>query len=171
MKSVLILRHAKSSWGDSSLADHERPLAPRGVRAAERMGRYIAASKPTPDLVVCSSALRAQQTLAHVLSHLESDLRVETEPAVYGASPETLLAKLREIDDASRSVLLIGHEPAVSELSCLMSASDGSNALRRLARGFPTAALAELRFDVARWAELEPGAGTLRRFVRPKDLD
>jgi phosphohistidine phosphatase len=171
MKTALLLRHAKSSWDDSTLDDHNRPLAPRGARAADRMGRYFAASNLRPDLVLCSSARRALETLEGLRTHFEDELRIETEPRIYGASPAELLELLRALDDAVRAALLIGHEPSISQLACGLIRPDGSSAIQKMERKFPTAALAEVCFDAEHWRDIELENGMLRQFVRPRDLD
>ena len=170
MKRLYLLRHAKSSWEDGSLADHDRPLAPRGERAARAMGRHLAQSGTAPDEVLCSSARRALETLARLRAALDPEPRVRTERAVYQATSEKLLARIRAVDDIVESLLVIGHEPTISELACELAAPDASKAWLRMGRKFPTAACAEIHFDVERWRDLAPPRGELRRFIRPKDL-
>jgi len=171
VKTTLLLRHAKSNWDDPTLDDHSRPLAARGVRAADRMGRYLAELDLRPDLVLCSSARRALETLEGLRPHLEAELRVDREPRIYGALAAELFELLRALDDADRGVLLIGHDPSISQLACGLTRPDGSAARQKMERKFPTAALAEVHFDAERWRDIEPESGILRRFVRPRDLD
>lgn len=166
-RQVWLLRHAKSSWNDPALADEDRPLAPRGERDAATMASYLASVDPPP-LVLCSTGLRARQTLAAVLPSLGSPLEVTVEPALYTFDSSVLIERLRRLDDGVASVLLVGHNPALEELAGWLS-SDGERR-RRLEAKFPTAALATIDLPDAPWSSLREGVGTLTRFVVPKDL-
>jgi phosphohistidine phosphatase len=163
MPRLYLLRHAKSSWDEPSLADHDRPLAPRGQRAADMMGEHLQAEGVAPSLVLCSSAVRARETLAGI--GLEEGAVVER--GLYGASEGALLDRLRKLPDDVSSAMLIGHNPGMQELT-LMLAGEGSQ-LGRVHKKFPTAALATLDFD-GDWSSLRPHAARLTAFVRPKDL-
>jgi phosphohistidine phosphatase len=158
-----IARHAKSSWEDHDLPDHDRPLAARGRKAAKRMAKHLRDEGISPSLVLCSSARRTRETLERV--EPGGDVRVERE--LYGASASELLERLRRVPDETQSVMLIGHNPAVQELA-LELAADGDR-LADVERKFPTCALATLSVR-GRWSELEAGAAELVAFVRPKDL-
>src|SRR6476620_11325492 len=110
MKTVLLLRHAKSAWGQPGLDDHERPLNRRGERAAEAMAEYIVHNAPRPDLILCSTALRTRQTLAPLVHRLVSPAPpIALEKSLYLASKPALLVRLRAVPDDVRAVLLIGH--------------------------------------------------------------
>lgn len=160
-RQLLLLRHGKSSWDEPGLADHERPLAPRGRRASRRMGRYLRREGIAVDLVLCSSARRARQTAE--LADLAGELRIES--GLYAASAEQLLARLRTLPDAVRTAMLIGHNPALHDLAAGLAGEAGGLSDRK----FPTAALATLRFT-GPWTGLEWGGAALVSFVRPKDL-
>lgn len=166
MKRLLLLRHAKSSWDDPSLADHERPLAPRGHRAAEWMAEYLRSSVPHPDLVLCSSALRTRETLDR-MSKAFGDAEVVVDDDLYGASHDLLLERLRGVADRFETVAVIGHNPGVHDLAIALAGS--GEGLGRMRAKFPTGALAVLTFD-GPWGELAPGDGRLEAFVTPKDL-
>ncbi|MET1010471.1 MAG: histidine phosphatase family protein, partial [Gaiellaceae bacterium] len=99
MKRLHILRHAKSSWDDEGLPDHERPLAPRGEKAAARIADHVRSGSVAPDLVLCSTAVRARQTLAALLPVLPGDVEILLEDDLYGASLDSLIERLREVDD------------------------------------------------------------------------
>jgi phosphohistidine phosphatase len=163
LKRLFLLRHAKSSWEDEDLPDHDRPLAPRGRKAAKRMAKHLRDEGIAPSLVLCSSARRTRQTLERV--EPRGAVRVERE--LYGASASQLLERLRRVPDETQSVMLIGHNPAVQELA-LELAADGDQ-LADVERKFPTCALATLSLP-GTWSELEAGAAELVAFVRPKDL-
>jgi phosphohistidine phosphatase len=169
MHQLLLLRHAKSSWDDAKLADRDRPLNKRGRRAAGAMRKAILDLGLTPDVVLVSPARRTQETLAE-LEPFEDMPLVEQAEALYLASAEQLLGVLHEVNETVRSVMLIGHNPGMHELAVLLAGDPvGSEATRRLAARFPTAALAE--FSVAtQWQQLGAHGTKLVRFLTPRDL-
>ena len=161
-----LLRHAKSSWDDTGLPDVARPLAPRGQDAADRMRDYLAAEGIEPELVLCSSATRARETLARVLPGLGTDLQVLIEPELYTFDADVLLGRLSRVPDEVASVMLVGHNPAIEELAVRIAAR--GDRLHDLSEKYPTAGLAEIEFPTGTWSTIEPGA--LTRFVVPRDL-
>jgi phosphohistidine phosphatase len=167
MLRLHLLRHAKSSWGDSTLADAERPLAPRGRKAAKQLARWAAQHDVRPELVVCSSAVRARQTLQRVLPGLGRP-DVSTEDSLYGASTESLLARVQALPDEVEEAMLIGHNPAMQTLVLLLA--EPGELRDRAATKVPTGALASLEADVSGWAEVKPGQMRLASFVVPRDL-
>jgi phosphohistidine phosphatase len=171
MKTLTLLRHAKSGWDDPVARDFDRPLNPKGQRAAVAMGRYIRAQGLAFDHVVASPAARVVETLAHVGQGYGSDLAPEWDKRVYLASSGTLLDIVHELPDAVEHVLLSGHNPGLEELVLLLTPDDESALRDDVEAKFPTASLAELRFAVDRWNAVKPGAGELVRFIRPRDLD
>jgi phosphohistidine phosphatase len=164
-KRLHLLRHAKSSWDDPSLADRDRPLAPRGRKAAKRIGRHLRESGVRPELVLCSPSARTRQTLDRL--GLPSDTPVELDASLYAASAEAFLERLRAVSGSVGSVLVIGHNPGLQDLAVELAATGAD--LDRLTEKFPTAALASLRFD-GDWDELAPGACTLVAYVVPREL-
>ena len=172
MKRIYVLRHAKSSWDDPGLADHDRPLADRGRRATKLLAEHLREAGIVPELVLCSSARRTQETLEGIAPALgdeptESKYEVLIEPELYLASAGDLLARLHAIPGTVDSVLVIGHNPGVQALAT--SLAGNGEELDRVRRKYPTGALAALEFRNG-WRELEPGAATLVEFVKPKDL-
>jgi len=170
MLTLSFLRHAKSSWDDGSLEDFDRPLAKRGEAAAERMGAYMAAQGVAPELILCSPAVRARQTLDLVLPHLAGGPTVVHEDALYLAAPSVLLARVRKIEGKVRHVMIVGHDPAMQVLSLELSGSGDPEKLQALARKFPTAALAVMRFKARKWSKVGPAKGRLDLFMAPKML-
>jgi len=169
MKTLYLLRHAKSDWGDPGLDDHDRPLTARGERASAVMAVHFVQQGYQPSLVLCSSARRTRQTLESLLPHLPGDPEVLFEEEIYLASRGQLLARVQEIDDGQSRVLLIGHNPGIADLARDLAGSGERASLRRLAR-FPTAASAVCEFDLERWRDLAPGSGRLVAYATPKDL-
>ena len=137
VERLVLLRHAKSSWADPDLDDHDRPLKGRGRRAAGIVGTYLRDAGLVPDVVLCSSATRARQTLA--LLALPDATQVYVEDELYGASPNEVLTRLRLVPDEVASVLLVGHNPTLEDLLDLLVDAGGS-----LPDRFPTAAVAEV---------------------------
>ncbi len=163
MKTLLLLRHAKAGVG---APDHSRGLTGRGRRQSAAAGRYLAAEGLLPELVLCSDARRTRETLDGL--GLEDGAAVRFAPELYDGHTPEVLALARAAAPASLSrVLVIGHNPAISEAGRLLAREGDPAALARLALGMPTAGLAVLKFDAAAWNAI--GAGTLTRLVRPAD--
>ncbi|MEP6973531.1 MAG: histidine phosphatase family protein [Actinomycetota bacterium] len=164
-----LLRHAKSSWDDPSADDEDRPLATRGERAAGRMRDYLEAHDINPDLVLCSSARRARQTLAGVLPGLGEALEIRIEPTLYTFDVAVLIDRLSRVPVDVSSVLLVGHNPALQELA--VRVADRGERLHDLTRKYPTGSLAEIEVSSGSWGALAYRAGELKRFVTPGELD
>jgi phosphohistidine phosphatase len=167
MKQLCLLRHAKSSWDDPGLGDRQRPLAPRGRKAARRLATWIAESDVRPRVVVCSPAVRTRQTLEAVLEALDGPT-VEVDERVYHASSALLLERARALPDDEDAALIVGHNPGLADL-CLMLARNGDRR-DRVAAKLPTGALAILAADVERWSELAPESADLVELVLPREL-
>ncbi|OWJ60840.1 SixA phosphatase family protein [Inquilinus limosus] len=167
MKTLILLRHAKSDWDDPELADHDRPLAARGRDAAPRMGAWLKAHGPVPDLVLCSTATRARQTLALALEALGAEPETRFDRGLYLAGGAGVLARLRQAPDAAATVMAVGHNPDLEQLSRRLATMGDKAALDRLAEKYPTAGLAVIELPVERWAEAGPG-GRLIAFETPK---
>lgn len=172
MKTVLLLRHAKSAWGDPGLADHERPLNRRGEHAAEVMADHIVRKGLRPDIILCSTALRTRQTLAPLLQRLDNPVPpIALEKGLYLASEAALLARLQALPDDVGIALLIGHNEGIGELGGALAGDGPADLLQALRSKFPTGALAILQAPIQQWARLALGSARLTAFVRPRDLD
>lgn len=162
MKTLLILRHAKSSWDDPGLADHDRPLARRGWKDAPRIGELLLEERLVPELILASTAVRALQTATLVAQASRYDCEMRTLPELYLAEAAVYLALARKLDDRLARVLFVGHNPGVEELVHAVAGRE---------ERMPTAALAVVRFSVDRWADVAVGGpGELARVFRPKEL-
>jgi len=170
MKTLTLLRHAKSGWDDPIARDFDRPLNPKGQRAAAMMGRHMRSLGLAFDRVVASPAVRVTETLEQVASGYGGDLAPCWDQRIYLASAATLLDVVRELPDGAQSALLVGHNPGLEELILLL-VPDTRGLRDEVEIKFPTASLAELRFDTERWADVKPASADLVRFVRPRDLD
>lgn len=167
-RSLLLLRHAKSSWDDPTLADRERPLAGRGRRASTLIAEYLRREEIVPALVLCSSAARSRETLKRVSVGFAGEAEIQVEDELYAASADDLLARLRRVPAGVESVMMIGHAPALPELARRLAG--GGVARERIRGKFPTAALATLSFEGG-WQALAPGASELVTFVKPRELE
>ncbi len=168
MHTLYLLRHAKSSWSDPTLPDHERPLAQRGRRDAKRIGKHLVRLGIEPELVLCSSARRARETLEGIRPALGTTSTVKVDPDLYGASSDKLLEQIRGVPEGVTSLMLIGHNPGLQDLA-LALALPGPQ-LARLEVKFPTAALATLSLAKASWRELSGDDAELAAYVVPKEL-
>ncbi|MCW3834755.1 SixA phosphatase family protein [Sphingomonas canadensis] len=169
MKTLTLLRHAKSGWDDPVARDFDRPLNPKGQRAAQAIGRHMRALDLEFDHVAASPAARVVQTLEQIEAGYGGALAPAWDQRLYLASAATLLDIVRELPEGAGSALLVGHNPGLEDLVLLL-AQDGP-LVENVEEKFPTASLAELRFDVARWEDAAPATAELIRFVRPRDLD
>lgn len=169
MKTLLLLRHAKSAWPDG-VDDHDRPLAERGRRDAPRMGAYMAEVGLEPDFALVSSARRTQETWALVAPALGKACPSQTVASIYEAEPAAILAAIHAAPQESGTLLVIGHNPGFEDLAALLAPEGEADTVARLRTKYPTAGLAVIRFDSKRWADIAPGAGRLAAFVAPKTL-
>ena len=171
MKTLLLLRHAKSAWSDPRLDDHDRPLSGRGERAAKAMADHVARRVPRPDLILCSTAMRTRQTLAPLLKCLDGTAPpISLEAGLYLASEDALLGRLQAVADDVPTVLLIGHNDGIGQLAADLAGDGPPEALAALRAKYPTGALAVLRIPDGPWSDLRPGSAKLLEFVRPRDL-
>ncbi|HZE71658.1 MAG TPA: histidine phosphatase family protein [Pyrinomonadaceae bacterium] len=161
MKTLYLLRHAKSSWKDETLLDIERPLNGRGRRASHIIGNFLKREKIVPDLVLSSSAVRARQTTDIVMAaaKLITDLRFDER--IYEADPGRLLEVVKQIEKSKKIVLLVGHNPGLEEFLMLLTGSDET---------MPTGALTKVVLKASNWAAIGDRGGTLEWIVRPKKL-
>ena len=171
VKTLTLLRHAKSGWDDSVQRDFDRPLNPKGHRAAALVGRHLRREGFAFEHVVASPALRVQQTLDEVASGYGRTLAPAWDRRIYLASAATLLDVIRELPDAAPTALLGGHNPGLEDLVLLLVADAAPGLRDAVEEKYPTASVAELAFAVDRWGDVREGGGTLKRFVRPRDLD
>lgn len=168
MKQLLLLRHAKSSWDDPGLDDFDRPLAERGLKAAQSMGRELAAREWLPDLALVSSALRTRDTWRLVAAELPAHPQVAFAKALYGASAADILSKIRQADPSRDSLLVVGHNPGLEDLARqLAGPGSEAKARKKLEEKFPTTALARFVFE-GDWSGLS--SARLTHCLMPKDL-
>lgn len=172
MKTLTLLRHAKSGWDDGVERDFDRPLNPKGRRAAQTIGRHLRREALAFDHVVASPAQRVVETVAEVEAGYGASLSPEWDRRLYLAPAAALLEVVRALADAHARVLLVGHNPGLEDLVLDLVPDDAAGGAPRDAveRKYPTAALAELTWSGG-WADVRSGGATLTRFTRPRDLD
>jgi phosphohistidine phosphatase len=169
MKTLTLLRHAKSTWDDPVARDFDRPLNTRGRRAAKTVGREMQAQGLVFDQVVASPAVRVMETLADVADGYGRALEPRYDHRIYLATKETLLDVVHEADEQAERLLIVGHNPGLEMLAMLLTRGEGLRA--KLALKYPTATVAEISLPVEHWRDVAEGTGTLARFIRPRDLD
>jgi phosphohistidine phosphatase len=165
---IHLLRHAKSSWDEPGLVDHDRPLAKRGRKASALLRDHLRSTGFAPDLVLCSSAVRAVQTLERVRDGLPAAIPVEVERDLYHAGSGGLLERLQALPEQVGSVLVVAHNPGIEDLAVGLAGA-GEDIRARMEAKYPTGGLASLRFE-GRWPDLSRGAATLESFIAPREL-
>jgi phosphohistidine phosphatase len=169
VRTLYVLRHAKSDWGDASLRDFDRPLNGRGRKSAKAMGRELRERGLTPDLVLLSPSARTTETLARVEEGFGASFEKVEERSIYLAETEELVALIRNAPAKSDRLMIVGHNPGMHELVLLLA--NGPRDLREEAAAkFPTGAMAEISFDVGDWSDVTPGSGFIRSFLKPREL-
>jgi Phosphohistidine phosphatase SixA len=166
-RTLVVLRHAKSAWPDG-VRDHERPLAARGRRDAPAAGRALAGADLLPDLVLCSTAVRARQTWEAAAEQWGTPPPVRLEGRLYGADVPELLEAVREVPEHVRTLLLVGHNPGLEELVLELAGEGLDDSLAQVRTKFPTSAVAVLVWHGSSWHELGPGDALLTDVVVPR---
>jgi phosphohistidine phosphatase len=170
-KRLILLRHAKSAWDNQDVADFDRPLSNRGRKAAPIVGAYLARKRYAPELVLCSSARRASETLDLTIAGWSKQPTVKKLKSLYLAMPREMLKRLQGADKDCAAIMLVGHNPGIADLANWL-ARDGDPAARAaLARKFPTGAVAVIDFDVEDWREVDAETGRLVDFATPKQIE
>ena len=162
MKTLLVLRHAKSSWKHGGIGDHDRPLNKRGKRDAPRMGQLIADEDIVPDLVLSSTAKRARTTARRAAQAAGYEGEIELRDALYLAAAGEYIEAVAGVSDAVERVMVVGHNPGMEALVAVLTGSVGH---------FPTAALALVELSIDEWPQIYEAHGRLVHFWRPRELD
>lgn len=170
MKTLTLLRHAKSDWNDPAQRDFDRGLNARGKRAAAMMGSHLRSSGTVFDSVVASPAVRVVETLEQVELGYGRTLGPVWDRRIYLASAVTLLDLVHELPADVSRVLLVGHNPGLEDLALWLVPESADPPRVALEVKYPTATVAEISFE-GDWLDLAPGTARLARFVRPRDLD
>lgn len=168
---LMLLRHAKSSWLDPGTDDKERPLSPRGLKAAPAIGRYMRKTGYSPELVLCSDARRARETWRLVADELKAGPKIMIDGAIYDfGNGGQVMDTIRTRAKNERCVLVVGHNPSIGLLALQLTGSGDAKLRKQMGTKFPTGALAVVDFEIENWSDLGTVRGTLFDFTRPKDL-
>ncbi|MGQ0486453.1 MAG: SixA phosphatase family protein [Hyphomicrobiales bacterium] len=171
MLRLMLFRHAKSSWTEPGLDDMDRPLTRRGQRAAQAMGRVMAAKRLLPDLVLCSPARRARDTWKLAAEEIKTAPKLIVEDAIYDfGNGGRLIEAVRRVGDKARTVLVVGHNPSMERAAARLAGGGDKKLRERIEQKYPTAALAVIAFDLAGWSGLAECKGEVQHFIRPKDI-
>lgn len=171
MRTLILFRHAKSGWDDPDLDDFDRPLAPRGTRAATRMGKWLKDHDLWPACVLCSTAVRARGTLTLALrENRNAAPNITFEDALYLAAPQTILDHVRALPDHVTSCMVVGHNPGLHALALELTGDGRKRDITQLAMKFPTAAIAHIVFEDEGWSRIMAATGRLATFVTPRGL-
>ncbi|WP_417519982.1 SixA phosphatase family protein [Minwuia sp.] len=170
MKTVYLMRHAKSDWGNAQISDHERPLNARGRHAAKRMGQFMRDVGIAPDTAFVSTATRTRSTWALLSDEAGLAAQAQFIDKLYLGAPETYRKLWCALAPDVGSVLFLGHSPGIEQLARELCANGADADLTALQQKFPTGALAEIRFEEP-WSAIGPGTGRLMRFILPRSFD
>jgi phosphohistidine phosphatase len=170
LQTLFLLRHAKSSWDDSSLHDFDRPLSPRGIKACKMMTKHLIKSKIKPELVLCSSSRRTRETLELISGAFDDETEIRFEYGIYEAGSQALLKRLKRVNRKVSSVMMIGHNTGLEHLALALTSGTETKSLARMREKYPTLALSSIEIKQGGWAELGPGSAKLKDFVIPSDL-
>lgn len=161
MKTLYLIRHAKSSWKDSGMTDFERPLNERGDRDASEMGRRLKERNDIPDLIISSEAKRALTTAKKIRAELQGDVDFMTDPRLYHSSPSTILKVINEVGAHIQRLCIVCHNPGISELNYVLTGQPIE---------MVTAAIAKIELDIDGWEAAYHGCGSLVHFDYPKNI-
>ena len=170
MKTVYLLRHAKSVRDLPDIADHDRPLSARGRAACLALARHMAAANIAPAMVLVSDAKRTRETWQRIAEHFKRPFAVHETVELYLAEARTMRKILQALDDGLASVMLVAHNPGLEELAAAYAGADTSPAARQLTAKFPTGGLATLVFDAPGWRQIAAANCRLADFVTPASL-
>jgi phosphohistidine phosphatase len=170
MRKVILLRHAKSSWDDPAMDDHDRPLNKRGKAAAPLIGRWLAERRHVPDTVLCSSSERTRQTVERIRKIMPKLPEPVVERTLYHASPNEMRDRLAKLPVDCKTVMLVGHNPGLGSLVRKMSDGKEKRRCRRAYEHFPTGAAAVLELDLDYWSDIEFAKARFVDFAAPREL-
>jgi len=171
MLTLMLLRHAKSSWTQIGSTDFERSLNERGIKSAPLIGQYMADNDLTPKLIYSSSAARAKATTQLVLAELPEAPEPAYDQSIYDGGPESLFNKIASSPNSASPLLVVGHNPTIHAMSLSLCRAGNEKAFQTMSAKYPTGGLAIIDFDLQDWSEVTGGSGTLRDFILPRTLD
>lgn len=170
MKKVILLRHAKSSWSNPDLEDHDRPLNKRGKASAPVIAQWLADQSHLPDTVLCSSSKRTRQTVRRMKEILLDLPELRIEPQLYHATPDMMRDRLANLPESCDTVLVVGHQPGLGAFARKLADANPRPRCSRAFEHFPTAAAAVLEVDIEDWSDLHYHGARFVDFAVPREL-
>jgi phosphohistidine phosphatase len=170
MKRLLVMRHAKSSWRNGGLEDHERPLNGRGREAARHMGRYFRETGARIDLAIHSTAVRTRETLELLLEEYGGSVPTEGKKGLYLSSGARMLEVIGALPVTADTVLVVAHFPGVQEATLALAGSTGKVFADQIRQKFPTGAVADFELHIHEWSEIDSAHGRLNDYILPRRL-
>ena len=170
MLELYVMRHAKSSWDNSDLNDHDRPLSNRGKRNAKTICEFFVKKKISFDLIILSTSTRTKKTLKILQKKIDRPKKIIISKNLYLANENNIVLKIKEINENYKKVLLINHEPAITNLVNYLVKNKKNNLFKLINYKFPTAAFAKIVFTLDSWSKISDSTGLLKNFIRPKDI-
>lgn len=170
MRTLIFLRHAKSSWALPGIDDFDRPLNERGNSAAPQMANWLVSESIKPDVIICSSAKRTQETLAHIEPLFGQHTVSIMEPNLYLASSSTLFNCAAQLDDTLETAMLLAHNPGLHDAALTALTATSRRESGELRSRFPTCACAVISFPINRWSEIRADIGELNAYMTPRRL-
>ncbi len=170
MRRLLMARHAKSSWTNHDLSDHDRPLNARGRRAAANMGLALSERALTPDLVYCSTSVRTSETWSSMAPGLATGIHIEYREGLYLASAGSILDAIASAPEDTRVLMVLGHNPGTHAVAAHLARTGARDKIAKLRRTFPTGAVAVIKLAIQGWPHAAQG-GELLDFILPRELE
>ena len=170
MKTIFLLRHAKSSWDDVRLDDFDRPLSSRGIKSCKKMGKYLKKNKLIPDIVYCSSAIRAKQTWEVVNRIVEIKENILYEDSLYMSDFSNFINIIKKTKNNFKNLMIVSHNPGIENLALELSKDKNNEIYEKINIKFPTGALIIIKFDLNNWSKVDCKKGKLYEFIKPKEL-
>jgi len=170
MKTLYLLRHAKSNWGNASISDFERTLNDHGRAVAEDLGKTLKKEGLIPDLVISSPAVRTKQTLICLQKGMEMSLYSQYPKILYLGSEESILSTIRNAANTSDRMMIIGHNPGLHQLAISLAKPGGTHSMDNLENKFSAGTFVEITFAVDTWIDVGTKDGRLSRLIKPRIL-
>ena len=169
MKTIFLLRHAKSSWDNSQLEDFDRPLSTRGEKSSIKIGKYIKNKNIIPDIVYCSSAKRAKKTWELINKVIKKKNNIFFKKDLYMADSETFMSTIKKTKNSNKSIMIVSHNPGI-ESFCLELSKENNEYINDIKTKYPTGSLAILKVNLKKWSEIRYESGIIYEFIKPRKL-
>ena len=169
MKTIFLLRHAKSSWDNTKLEDFDRPLATRGIKSCKKIGKFFKKKKLVPDIVYCSTAVRAKQTWDLINRIVEKKKNIIYEDQLYMANSSIFMNFVKKTNDNFKTLMIVSHNPGI-ESFCLELSKENNEYINDIKTKYPTGSLAILKVNLKKWSEIRYESGIIYEFIKPRKL-